>query len=847
MTRPVRRAGLGALARLWPLLLMSGCGALGQSDDAGPLEQARRGEYADAASALEAMVESGDHAPAVVEALYRSWIRQGEYARALERFEGLAAEYPDSGAVGLAAARANRWTGDYQRALEHVERILAAPEVEVAAAYEMAVLLGTTGRLPESDAVHDDLIDRFLDGSLTDPDALPYVARSMWARDRIRDAHEVFRFAVEQRPGNAEALLAWGDMLADKYQNADALDSYEDALAIDPRMPEAHLGIAVLLAQENPERSASALESAFDVNPDYPEAHLAVARRRIASEAYDEADEAVDRALEVNPRLAPALALRAATSFMRGDADRFESYVREVLATNPAFAELYTILAEQSVMVRQYAQAVEFAREAVRLDPGDWDAYSVLGINLLRVGEEAEGKAALEVASNDTFNPRTYNTLLLLDSFEDFERLETENFRVMLHGEERAALEPYVTAVLEEAWDTLSTKYRFEPEGPIVFEMYPNREDFSVRTVGLMGLGAFGVSFGKLIAMDSPSARPPGEFNWGGTLWHEFAHVVTLQMTDYKIPRWFSEGLSVFEEKRARPGWGEDLHPDFLAAIRDGRFLPVAELNDGFIRPEFPGQVPLSYYQASLVCDYIDEMHGFEAILEMLALYRDDYGTADVFENALGVSLDEFDRRFDAWLDARTALIDVEAFRNRTQDGYEALEAGDLAQAIEDLGAAVEIFPEYSGEGNPYVGLAEAYERDGNPAAAIETLDGLAAYSEYGYQALRDLARLKRAAGDLEGAAEALELSMFISPTQPDGHRELGEVLLELEDYPEAAREYEVLLALDAPDRAASYYRLASAQYGAGLRTEARRSVLESLKIAPSFEEAQDLLLEIAR
>ena len=793
------------------------------------------------------MVEDGDRSPGVVEALYHSWVRQGEYARALERFEELASAYPDSGPVGLAAARANRLTGNYERALEHVERILTAPEVEVGAAYEMGVLLETTGRLPESETLHEDLIQRFIDGSITDPDALPYVARSMWAMDRIRDAHELFDFAVEQRPGNAEAHLAWGDMLADKGQNPLALDSYEDALAIDPRMPEAHLGIAVLLEQENPDRSVSALESVFDVNPDYPAAHLAVARRHIASERYDEADEASDRALEVNPRLAPALALRAATSFIRGDAERFEGYVQDVLTTNPAYAALYTILAEQSVMVRQYAQAVEFAREAVRLDPRDWDAHSVLGINLLRIGEEAEGTAALELAANDPYHVRTYNTLVLLDSFEDFDRLETENFRVMLHRDERAAFEPYVTAVLEEAWDTLSAKYRFEPEGPIVFEMYPIREDFSVRTVGLEGLGAFGVSFGKLIAMDSPSARPPGEFNWGGTLWHEFAHVVTLQMTDYKIPRWFSEGLSVFEEKRARPGWGEDLHPDFLAAIREDRFLPIAELNDGFIRPEFPGQVPLSYYQASLVCDYIEEMYGFEAILGMLALYRDDVPTPDVFESALGVSVDEFDRRFDAWLDSRTALIDPEAFRNRTRDGYEALVAGDLAKAIEDLGAAVDIFPEYSGEGNPYVGLAEAHERDGNPAAAIEVLDRLAAYSEYGYSSLRDLARLKRAAGDLEGAAEALELSMFISPTQPDGHRELGEALLELGRYPEAAREYQVLLALDAPDRAASYYRLATAQYGAGLLPEARGSVLESLKIAPSFEEAQELLLEIAR
>jgi tetratricopeptide (TPR) repeat protein len=849
LTRAHRSGRFGTVARVLLLLLVAGCGALGQTDNASPLERADRGDYAGAARALEDLVEDGiDVSPPAVEALYFSWIRQGEYEHALERFEELTEANVDSGPLRLAAARANTVTGNYERALEHVEQILTSADVGVPAMYEKAVLLATTGRLDESNDIYTELIDRFLDGIITAPNQLIYVARSMWAMDYIEDAHDVFRFIVEQNPRDKASLVAWGDMLAAKYQNPDSLSSYEDALAIDPNMPEANLGIAALLAQENLERSELALEAAFDVNPNYPEAHLLLARQRIISEQYDDADQETERALEVNPRLAPALALRATTSFLRGDAVQFESYVQQVLAANPSYGEMYRILAEQSVMVRLYEQAVEFAREAIRLNPRDWDAYSLLGINLLRIGEEEAGKAALEEAyENDRYNIWTVNTLTLLDSFEDFDRLETSHFKIMLHKEERAALAPYVTALLEEAYETLSSKYRFEPEWPITFEMFPSHDDFAVRTLGLPGLGALGVSFGKVVVMDSPSARPPGEFNWGGTLWHEFAHVITLQITDHKVPRWFSEGLSVFEEKRARPGWGEDLQPDFLAAIRDDQFLPIGDLNKGFVRPSFPGQIQLSYYQASLVCDYIEEMFGFEAILDMLALYKDNRGTDEVFENALGVSLSQFDREFNSWLDMKTTLIDVEAFRTRTQAGYEALSEGDLPTAIEELSVAVNIFPEYSGEQNPYLGLAEAYEMDGNPTAAIETLERLTAYSEYGYQSLLDLARLKVDTGDTEGAAEALGLSMYISPIELEGHREYGQVLLENDNFLEAAREYEVLLALNTPDLATTYYQLASAQYGAGLLPEARRNILESLKIAPSFEEAQELLLQIVR
>ena len=840
--------GLRVLARVMTLLLVAGCGASGQTDDPGPLERAHRGEYAAAARELADMVADGDFSPAVVESLYHSLIRQGEYVEARERFEELAEANGDSGPLRLAAARSNRLTGNYERALEHVELILTSADVGVAAMHEKAVLLETVGRLDESATIHVEIVERFQDSIITNTDQLIYVARSLWALDDIQEANELFRFIVEQNPRDKDALVAWGDMLADKYQNPESLASYEDALAIDPNMPEANLGLASLLAQENLERSEMALEAVFDENPNHPEAHLLVARQRIAAEEYAEADEETEKALEVNPRLAPALALRAATSFLRGDSEQFESHVAEVLETNPSYGEMYTILADQSVMVRLYGQAVEFAREAVRLDPTDWDAYSLLGINLMRIGEIDSGREALETAyANDRYNIWTVNTLTLLDSFDNLEQFETENFRVMLHGEERAALAGYVTELLEDAYDTLSAKYRFEPEGPIVFEMFPDHADFAVRTLGLPGLGALGVSFGKVVVMDSPSARPPGEFNWGGTLWHEFAHVITLQITDHKIPRWFSEGLSVFEEKRARPGWGEDLRPDFLSAIREGQFLPIADLNNGFIRPRFPGQVPLSYYQASLVCDFIEEMHGFDSILDMLALYKDNRATAEVFETALGISLAQFDREFNSWLDVKTALVDAEGFGERTAAGYQALTAGDLPTAIEELSRAVEMFPEYSGEQNPYEGLARAYEMDGNTAAAIETLEQLMAYSEYGYGPLLELARLKRDAGDLAGAAESLGLAMYISPMELEAHREYGEVLLEGGRYLEAAREYEVLLALDTPDVATTYYQLASAQYGAGQLPEARRSILESLKIAPSFEEAQGLLLQIVR
>ena len=130
-----------------------------------------------------------------------------------------------------------------------------------------------------------------------------------------------------------------------------------------------------------------------------------------------------------------------------------------------------------------------------------------------------------------------------------------------------------------------------------------------------------------MIAMDSPRARKSGSFNWGSTLWHEFAHVITLQMTRHNVPRWFSEGVSVYEERRARPGWGDDLTAHFLKAYQEGKALKVSELNSGMMRPKFPEQIAFSYYQASLVCELIEEKFGFAKIREALALFADNLPT----------------------------------------------------------------------------------------------------------------------------------------------------------------------------------------------------------------------------
>ena len=97
-----------------------------------------------------------------------------------------------------------------------------------------------------------------------------------------------------------------------------------------------------------------------------------------------------------------------------------------------------------------------------------------------------------------------------------------------------------------EAVKQVAMNPRIAPNGPILVVMFPRHDDFAVRNVGLPGMiGALGACFGRVVTLDSPTAREPGTFNWGETLWHELAHVITLQLSGNRLPRWLSEGFAL--------------------------------------------------------------------------------------------------------------------------------------------------------------------------------------------------------------------------------------------------------------------------------------------------------------
>jgi hypothetical protein len=346
--------------------------------------------------------------------------------------------------------------------------------------------------------------------------------------------------------------------------------------------------------------------------------------------------------------------------------------------------------------------------------------------------------------------------------------------------------------------------------------------------------------------MDSPTGRPRGEFHWGTTLWHEMAHIFTLEATNHLVPRWFSEGVSVHEEWSTGPLEGRHISLSFMEALAQDKLLPIAELDRGFIRPTYPSQIIVSYMQAGLICHFISERFGQERLSAMLHAFTDGADTEAALAVATGLSATEFDELFAGFVDEEfgTIIENMEAWQAAQESAHRAAGEQNWDAAIEFADEAIALFPEYVDEGSAYLVRARAQAELGLDEATQATLQTYLNLGGYNPDALYDLARRQHDGGRTELAVDTAQALTLVAPLQEQLHADYGDWLRALGRADEAIAEYRALLAMNPHDKASAHFRLAQAFLDAGEAELSREHLLYALEIAPHFREAQDMLLE---
>lgn len=790
-------------------------------------------------------------------------LNAGELDAALEAAEAL-----PGGEAALVRGRVAERKGDHAEAETEYRRSVAADETGDGAV-ALAELLTRTGRVAEARPIWEALLavgQRERTG-----ETLRRAGIAAQRLGRVRLSNSYFQTAAGLTPNDPSLHTAWGNLFLEKYNEAEARASYEAALGIHDRWVPALLGVAQSLADTNPTRAEQVARQVLSIDASNPDALLLLAAQAIDATKPDEARGYLARVREANPRHVEALALSAALARLDdSDADA-EALIAEAHAVHPTTADVRRIVGEKLARRYRFDEAVAELRQAVELDPGNSRAQATLGLHLLRTGAEDEARQALDLAfAADPFDAVTYNLLTMLDTLEGFATITADNLTIRLHTDEAPVLGQYLTPLAEQALATLSRKYQFTPEGPILVEVFPRHDDFAVRTMGLPGmLGALGACFGRVVTMDSPRARPPGSFNWAATLWHELAHVITLQMSRNRLPRWLSEGVSGYEEVLAQPGWGLESQLLFAQAYASNRLIPLAELNAGFTRGE---TINLAYFQAALLVEHLVAEYGHDRLRTFIQAFGTGASDAEALQQAYAVEWPALQTSFDAFVDARyghvrAALADVDEsppgrgadatawltfadrhaanFRVQMAAASPLIRLGDLDGAERVLERAAELVPFATGDDSPWRLLAVVAMRQERHDDARRHMARLLEIDNTAAQPLRQLLALARDAGDAAQRKAAAERLIEIDPFDAAAHSALGELALARGDLDTALRELETAVAADPPNPAEALTSLAEVTLRTGQTMTARQHLIRALESTPRYERAQELLLRI--
>jgi len=675
----------------------------------------------------------------------------------------------------------------------------------------------------------------------------------------VRLANRLYREASEDSD-NPAIKTGWGNVFLSTHQVQDAIALYREALLFDSSYHPARLGLARALTDSFEGEARRELQEILKLDPNHPGALTQMARLELEQRDTAAARGLLELAMpELEPYQVPPLeiyALQASANLL--DDKSIDSWTEKALEINANYGEVFSIPAHFYIITYRYREAVALYQAAVKIDPNISTTQRDLGINLLRVNDMFGARFHLNKAFVlDPFDALTVNVLRLLDDIDNMRvtiaDVDDESGeplgRVLLrlNREDADALEPYVLELSERAMRTFTERYDFRLKKPMVVELYHDHDDFGVRTVSTPGIGLLGVTFGYLTAMDSPKARPPGEFHWGSTLWHEIAHVYTLEATNHLLPRWMSEGLSVYEEWNTGPLQERRLSFDVLTAIRDETLLPIENLDLGFVRPQYAGQVQVSYAQAGLLCDFIALRFGHDALKSLVKSFAKNAPLETALQDAVGLDSVGLDSLFLEYLDSRYGelVTSLDDFALITREAQTTLENEDWETAIvlgEDL---VQRYPENTRVGSGYDVLDSAYIAIDDTDAMINNRMQWFEQGGHDPEVLGKLIRDLRSSGRDEESIEVMKALNWVTPYSAEEHAWLGEHYLKQNDADGALREYNALLAVSDTNPAEAYLGRAQAAMISDDKESAREEVLFALEVSPFYRPAQRLLLDL--
>ncbi len=197
-------------------------------------------------------------------------------------------------------------------------------------------------------------------------------------QQRVREAEEQLRFALQIEPDFPQLHEDLGSVLALQNRNDEAIPAFERAMQLQPTLPavERKLGQA-LLAAGRPDEAQKYLQDYAEKDPERAEIFRSIDLRRSGKE--DEAIELFREVLRKNPNSVNAMR-HLAECYWRGKQqhDDAEALLRRATTVAPDYTMAWQTLGRLMLDMNRYVEAIEAFESATRLEPDNADLWSGL-------------------------------------------------------------------------------------------------------------------------------------------------------------------------------------------------------------------------------------------------------------------------------------------------------------------------------------------------------------------------------------------------------------------------------------------------------------------------------------
>ena len=257
----------------------------------------------------------------------------------------------------------------YDEAIKAYQRVISIEPGHVNAQYRLGVLYKRLGQDAESRRHLDTY--QSLKTKLDLANAVLFGTRSLYSGDYKTAAEQLSR-ALASDPSNAEALYYFGVAMQKLEKPAEAVEAFEKALSINPKLAlaQANLGLT-LAAMGNGDKARPHLARAMELEPRDFSVNLTAARGYLALEDFGAAEMALMRSLELYPSEPQALAELFQLYALWDKSELARRYAALAAEANPNDARLQYRLGLFWAAEHDFDRAREALKRAAAMAPGN--------------------------------------------------------------------------------------------------------------------------------------------------------------------------------------------------------------------------------------------------------------------------------------------------------------------------------------------------------------------------------------------------------------------------------------------------------------------------------------------